>query len=633
MLTFTEVELSFSRRKIIDGVSFTIYPGQKVGLTGPNGAGKTTLLRLITGRLEPDRGNVAMPKGLVVAQVQQEFRLDQRPAVEQVIDGDAELRQIERAIQCAEQAKEGARLGELHARLQSIEAPSAQARAARLMNGLGFAPDDVDRPGTDFSGGWQMRLALAKALMSRSDLLLLDEPSNHLDLDAIVWLEGWLRKFSGTLVLISHDRDFMDPVIDRVLRLDNGKTRFYNGNYSAYERQHAEELARNRVMHLRQQRQVEHMQAFVNRFRAKASKARQAQSRLKALSKMAVIAPAHADSPFEFSFRAPEKLPRPLLRLEDAAVGYGDDPVVKGVDMTLFPGQRMGLLGANGTGKSTFLRLLAGELPAMRGRIEPATTLNVGYFAQDRLESLDLTATPLQSLLRLDPQGTEQAHRDFLGGFGFSGERVNYPIRPFSGGEKARLALALVLYGRPNLLLLDEPTNHLDLDMRHALGVALQSFAGAMVLVSHDRHLLRVVCDDLWHAREGTVAVFPGDLDDYLSGRFGQGAATEALAPEISPGRNHRRARRQADAAWRESLKPLKAEVGRLEAELESLEHRRQELEEELARPALYGAEQKNALSELLKERGQLAKRISDTEGRWGLAQERLDQAEATGSV
>ena len=415
-----------------------------------------------------------------------------------------------------------------------------------------------------------MRLALAQALMCRSDLLLLDEPSNHLDLDAIVWLENWLNHYAGTLLLISHDRDFMDPIVDRVLRLEQGKARMYLGNFSAYERQHAEDLARNRVMLDKQRRRVEHMQAFVTRFKAKATKARQAQSRVKALARMELIAPAHVDSPFEFHFLAPHKLPRPLLTLEDAAAGYDDAPILTSVNLTLSPGQRIGLLGANGAGKSTLVRMLAGELSPQAGHRRPSNNLEVGYFAQHRLEQLDPDASPLLQLKRLDPACSEQVMRDFLGRFGFNGDRVSESAGPMSGGEKARLTLALVIYGRPNLLLLDEPTNHLDLDMRHALGLALQDYEGAVVLVSHDRHLIRVVCDELWLTERGGVAPYDGDLDDYLarlrSARTAAGSApklgADAGAVETA---DARRAKRQAEAAKRESLKPLRAAVRRLE--------------------------------------------------------------------
>ena len=628
MLSFVDVELSFNRRKIIDGVNFTIYPGQKIGLTGPNGSGKTTLLRMMRRRLEPDRGDVQIPKGVVIAHVEQEYVLDARPAIAHVIDGDAELRQIERGITRAEAVDDGTRLAELHGRLESIGGHSARARAARLLAGLGFSQDRLETSATTFSGGWQMRINLAKALMCRSDLLLLDEPSNHLDMDAIVWLENWLRNYPGTLVLISHDRDFLDPVIGKVLRLEGGKTRLYNGNYSAYERQHAEELSRIQTMQARQQRQIEHMQAFVSRFRAKASKARQAQSRLRALEKMERIAPAHVDAGFVFQFRVPEKLPRPLIRLDGVSVGYSGEPLIERIRMTLAPGTRIGLLGANGAGKSTFLRLLAGELAPQGGEFAPSELLHVSYFAQHRLEQLDANTTPMETLARVDSSASEQAMRDFLGGFGFGGDRVHETVGHFSGGEKARLTLAGALYAQPNLLLLDEPTNHLDLAMRHALGVALQSFSGAVVLVSHDRHLMRVACDELWLCQQGKIEEFPDDLDDYISLLRDREKTGSQSAANKGPA--VRRARRQAAAAHRDAIKPLKREVERLERQVDDLANRLSEIERTLAEPEMYADEAKDRLSTLVREQGRRAKQLEEAETKWMEAQANLDAVSKT---
>ncbi|MBN2885929.1 MAG: ATP-binding cassette domain-containing protein, partial [Chromatiaceae bacterium] len=528
-------------------------------------------------------------------------------------------------------AGDGLRHAEWLGRFEAIDGYGAESRAARLLHGLGFAPGEERRALSSYSGGWRMRLALARTLMCRSDLLLLDEPTNHLDLDAVIWLEGWLRAYPGTLVLISHDRDFLDAVVDQVVRIEGQQLHLYSGNYSAFERQRAERLAQQQAAHERQQREIAHMQSFVARFRAKATKARQAQSRLKALERMELIAPAHVDSPFRFAFSVPEALPRPLLRLEEASLGYPECSVLDGVGLSLVPGDRIGLLGRNGAGKSTLIKTLAGALEPRGGRCERARDLRIGYFAQHQLELLRPDDSPLAHLRRLDPAAGEQELRDYLGGFDFSGDCALEPVAPLSGGEKARLVLALIIRQRPNLLLLDEPTNHLDLEMRLALGEALQDFEGALVVVSHDRHLLRVTCDTLWLVDGGRVAPFDGDLDDYPAWlAAGDGAARGATDETKGRESPDRRTQRREAAEARRALAPLRARERELEHELTRLGERRAQLDAALADPALYGSEPavKARLLELAEERRVLEAALGLAEVAWLEVSEAIEQVQ-----
>jgi ATP-binding cassette subfamily F protein 3 len=530
MLNFCDLTLRRGKRVLFSGATFSLFRGEKVGITGENGSGKSSLLALVRGELTPDGGTFDMPAQLAVAHVSQELLPSERSAIDFVLDGDPQLRELEARLNQAQLQDDGEHLAELHARYEAIGGYEATSRAGQLLHGLGFAASDEQRSVSAFSGGWRVRLNVAQALMCRSDLLLLDEPTNHLDLDAILWLESWLLGYPGTLLLISHDREFLDRVTDRIVNLEHGHARAYRGNYSAFEQQRASELAEQAALYTRQQREIRHMQSFVERFRAKASKARQAQSRLKALERMQRIAPAHVDSSFEFSFALPQKLPRPLLALERQAVGYEGRAVVSGISLTVAPGDRVAVLGRNGAGKSTLMKLLAGQLEASAGARTCARDLKIGYFAQHQLEQLNALGTPYQHLREMSEalvdRATEQQLRDFLGAFGFRGDRVFEPVAPLSGGEKARLVLALLAYQRPNLLLLDEPTNHLDLEMRQALAVALQDYEGAVILVSHDRHLLRVVADQLLLVDQGRLSEFDGDLEDYARWLSASVAAT-----------------------------------------------------------------------------------------------------------
>jgi ATP-binding cassette subfamily F protein 3 len=519
MLSARDLTLRRGPQPLFEHVNFTIYRNAKVGITGANGAGKSSLFAAVLGEIAPDRGDIDLPADLKIAHVEQEIAADARAAIEFVLDGDTQLRAVQASIALAIEGDEPLRLAELYATLEAIDGYRAKARAAAIMHGLGFNPAQFERPVAEFSGGWRVRLAMARALGSRADLLLLDEPTNHLDLDAILWLEQWLQGFGGTLLMISHDREFLDAIIDRVLHIENGGISAYTGNYSKFEQKRAEELALQSVLHARQTRRIAQITSFVNRFRASATKSRQAQSRLKMLERMQRIVPAHVDSPFDFEFAQPVKAPRPLLTLEGAACGYAGTPIIAPVNMTVSPLDRIALLGPNGAGKSTFTKLLAGEITPLTGKRIAAADLSVGYFAQQQLEQLRIDCDAFWHLRNLGgpdyAAGEEQKVRDHLGRFGFEGDRAFVPVRGFSGGEKARLTLALLVARRPNLLLLDEPTNHLDIDMRHALTVALQSFDGGLVIVSHDRHLLKSVADTLWLVADGKAKPFDGDLDDY----------------------------------------------------------------------------------------------------------------------
>jgi len=630
MLNISHLSIRRGPKLLFRDASFQVHPGQRVGVTGANGCGKSSLFALLRGELSPDAGEAAYPSNWVVAHVAQETPPDPRPAIEYALDGDEELRAIERAIVEAEATGEGPRLAELHGRLEAIGGYDARARAARLLHGLGFAPGMELRPVAEFSGGWRMRLNLARALMCRSDLLLLDEPTNHLDLEAVIWLEGWLKGYRGTLLLISHDRDFLDAVCTHIVHIEHEEATLYTGNYSAFERLRAERLATRQAEYARQQREIAHIRGFVDRFKAKASKARQAQSRLKALERMELIAAAHVDSPFHFAFRPPEKLPNPLLRLDGVSAGYGERPVLRGVRLILAPGDRIGLLGVNGAGKSTLIKLLAGEMAPLAGECQPAKELRVGYFAQHQLEQLRPEWTPLEHLRHEHPQEPEQELRDFLGGFGFTGEMALSPVAPFSGGEKARLVLALLVYRRPNLLLLDEPTNHLDLDMRNALALALQDFEGAMVIVSHDRHMLRTTADRLWLVHGGRVEEFPHSLDDYPRWLAAQEAASGPAAEpalETEHSAAARKDRRRLEAELRKRLQPLRREVERLEVEMNRLGREQGALEQALADPALYAESSKERLRQVLADKARVDAALAQVEEAWLAACEALEGA------
>jgi ATP-binding cassette subfamily F protein 3 len=630
MLQFVDVGLRRGTRLLFEHASFQIHPGQKVGVTGANGSGKSSLFALLRDEVHADSGAVQLPVDWQLAHVAQELVSSEQPALEFVMDGDTGLRRLQSQLQRAEQTGDGALLAELHAGLDAIDGYAAHSRAGRLLHGLGYSNADLQRPVSAFSGGWRMRLNLARALMCRSDLLLLDEPTNHLDLDAVIWLEAWLRSYPGTLLLISHDREFLDSVVSQILHIEQQGIRLYSGNYSAFERLRRERLAGQQAEYRKQQREIAHVQSYIDRFRAKASKARQAQSRLKALQRMQEIVPAHVDSPFHFALREPDRLPQQLLRLDHASAGYADAAVISNVRLTLSPGDRIGLLGANGAGKSTLIKLLAGSLAPLAGQRETARDLSIGYFAQHQVDQLHPQHSPLEHLQQLDPGAREQDLRDYLGGFGFGGDRVAMVTAPFSGGEKSRLALALLVYRRPNLLLLDEPTNHLDLEMRQALAEALQEFSGAMVLVSHDRHLLRVCCDELLLVHDGRVETFPLSLDEYPQWLGAQSREVqESGLQDTQQSAAARKQQKREQAELRKRLQPLRSKVSRAEQALEAAQQQRVQLENQLADSQLYTDSNKDRLKALLLEKAELDSRCERLEQDWLEASEALEALQA----
>ena len=630
MLQFTHLALRRGAKLLLEDVSLQIHPGQKVGITGANGSGKSSLFSLILGEIGADAGEFRFPREWVIAHVAQETPSDPRPALEYVLDGDAELRAAEKEIASAEARGDGEALAHLHADFEQIGGYTARSRAGQLLHGLGFTTADESRAVNEFSGGWRMRLNLARALMCRSSLLLLDEPTNHLDLDTVIWLEDWLRAYRGTLLLISHDRDFLDSVASHIVHLERRHATLYTGNYSAFERLRAERLAHQQGQYVKQQREIAHMRSFVDRFRAKASKARQAQSRIKALERMELIAPAHVDSPFHFALRPPEKVPNPLLRIDDASVGYGRVTVLSGVRLSLTPGDRIGLLGANGAGKSTLIKLIAGMLKPNSGERVAANDLRIGYFAQHQVEQLDPARSPLEHFFEIEPAAREADLRNYLGGFGFASDTVFMATGPFSGGEKSRLALALLVYRRPNLLLLDEPTNHLDLEMRQALGVALQDFAGAMMIVSHDRHLLRVTTDRLLLVHGGAVDEFDGSLDDYPAWLAARNRL-DAKLTDRSDGALEvagRKERKRHEAVARQSLSRFNRRIEKADAALAEAHARKKELEARLADPSIYEAEKKDELHAVLAEQAENNWVLAKAEAEWLEATEALERAQ-----
>jgi ATP-binding cassette subfamily F protein 3 len=630
LIQFKNLTLTRGVKVLVEGASFQLHPGHKVGLTGANGAGKSSLFAMLRGELHPEHGDLEMPPNWVIAHVAQETPALSQEAIEFTLDGDVELRAIEAALVEAEAKHEGEKIGELHARFSEIGGYSARARAAELLDGLGFKNADLSRSVSDFSGGWRVRLNLARALMCRSDLLLLDEPTNHLDLDAVIWLETWLKDYRGTLVLISHDRDFLDAIVNHIAHIEQQHLTLYKGGYSDFELQRAERLAQQQSMYERQQRNVAHLQSYIERFRAKATKARQAQSRIKALERMEMISAAHIDTPFDFSFREMQNVPDPLLVLDDVSVGYGETTILSKIELALRPGERLGLLGRNGAGKSTLIKLLASELAMKSGKRVEGKDLKIGYFAQHQLEQLRLDESPLEHMQKLDPETREQEHRNYLGGFDFKGDMASSACGPFSGGEKSRLALALLIWTRPNLLLLDEPTNHLDLEMRHALTIALQEYQGGVVIVSHDRAMLRATCDKFMLVAHGKAEVFDGDLEDYkdwlnaqkLADKQSLESNKEASASSNKVERAQSKADRQVRIAER---RPLLKETEQIEANMAKWEQDKSALDNKLADPDLYTQSDKSILQDLLKRQADLVQQLETAEMRWLELQEMLE--------
>jgi ATP-binding cassette subfamily F protein 3 len=649
VLRLTNLVLARGAKRLLDGANLTVHAGHHVGLVGPNGCGKSSLFALIRGELHQDAGELELPAAWTVAHVAQETPAVATPALDFVQDGDRELREIERGLAAAEAAHvhdaeaHGAVLAELHHRFEAIGGYAARARAATLLSGLGFAAARHLDPVATFSGGWRMRLNLAQALMCRSDLLLLDEPTNHLDLDAVLWLEDWLARYPGTLLLITHDRDFLDAVVDAIVHVDALVLRTYAGNYTQFERERAQKLALQQATWAKQQRQIAHLQAFVERFRAKATKAKQAQSRIKTLERMERIAAAHVDSPFEFAFPPVASAARQLVRLEHATLGYDDArPVLARLDWSILAADRIGLLGPNGAGKSTLLQAIAGRLPLRGGTRHVAQGLAIGYFAQHQVDQLRADRSPLWHVAQIDPAAREQALRDFLGGFDFRGDVVTAEVGRFSGGEKARLTLALLVRRRPNLLLLDEPTNHLDIDMREALAEALQDYGGALVVVAHDRHLLRACADTLWLVADGRVAPFDGDLDDYRDWVLARERRAAGAAGSGAPGGGGtgggqaiagRKAQKRAEALARQrsyaQRKPLVERLARIEQEMDDLGAERQVLETRLAAAETYDEANRDALKQALERQGDVTWKLARLEAEWLEVSEALERLAA----
>ena len=649
MIRFNQFSLARGVKPLFDATSFTLNPGEKAGLVGANGAGKSTLFSVLRGELHADGGEFSVPPSLRIAHVAQETPAVEKTALAYTLDGDAALRDIERQIAEAEAAHDGEALAHAHAAFADADGYTAPARAESLLLGLGFTLEQTRERVAAFSGGWRMRLNLAQALMCRSDLLLLDEPTNHLDLDAIVWLEDWLHRYAGTLVVISHDREFLDSVCNVTLHLENRQIKRYGGNYSQFEILRAQQLALQQNAFEKQQKTIAHLQSFIDRFKAKATKARQAQSRMKALEKMERIAPAHLASPFTFEFRTPDAAPNPMLVMEDVRCGYRSDdgheiPIVERVTLSIQNGQRIGLLGANGQGKSTLVKTLAGTLEPLSGTMREGRGLSIGYFAQHQLETLRPDDSPLAHLARIAPEAREQELRDYLGGFNFSGDMAASPIAPFSGGEKARLALALIIWRKPNLLLLDEPTNHLDLETRHALTMALAQFEGTLILVSHDRHLLRASTDQFMLVAGHRLQPFDGDLDDYRDWLLAHAAETRAAAKAGADGTGasgdgaagaagvqaNRKDQRRQEAEARQKLsqlkKPLQTRIAKIEKEMDSLNAEKATLDAFVADAASYEPAQKAKLTEALKRQAEVHARLEALEADWLEAHEELEQ-------
>jgi ATP-binding cassette subfamily F protein 3 len=631
MLALSNISLRRGSKILIEDSSLQAHAGQRIGVIGPNGCGKSSLFAMFLGELEPDSGELVLDPRYEIAHVAQESPSGSGSAVDYVMDGDRELRQVQAAIARGEAAADTPDLHLLYEQMEAIDGFTAESRASRLLHGLGFAAEDYDNPVSSFSGGWRMRLNLARALMCRSDILLLDEPTNHLDLPAILWLERWLKRYEGILLVISHDRDFLDQVCTRIAHIDNRAINLFTGNYSQFEKLRAEQLALQQAMFVRQQKEIKHMQSFVDRFRYKASKARQAQSRIKMLERMEQIAPAHVDSPFRFHFTEPEKQPQQLLGLIDATLGYDDEIILDNVKLDLLAGDRIGLLGVNGAGKSTLVKALATGSTLLEGERHLSKDTKIGYFAQHQLELLRPNSSPIDHLRDHAPDDREQDHRNYLGRFGFGGERIFEPVAPFSGGEKARLVLALMIRQGPNLLLLDEPTNHLDLEMRQALSVALIEYTGALVVISHDRHLLRSVCDELLIVHDGIVDRFDRSLDDYPAWLREQEEKSERAAAkwQDSPAKTvNRKQQRQEQAQQRQRLKPLQDRVREVEKALDSNRSRLTELETRLADESIYNDPgRKDEVTRLLQDQAAVRSRVESLEGEWLEASEELEQA------
>ncbi|TDQ57690.1 ATP-binding cassette subfamily F protein 3 [Mesocricetibacter intestinalis] len=639
MIFFSNLSLKRGQTILLENANATINPKQKVGLVGKNGCGKSSLFSLLKKEMQAESGEVSYPANWTLSWVNQETPALNTTALDYVIEGDRAYCRLQQELERANEANDGNAIARIHGQLDNIDAWTIQSRAASLLHGLGFSQQELSLPVKSFSGGWRMRLNLAQALLCPSDLLLLDEPTNHLDLDAVIWLERWLSQYQGTLVLISHDRDFLDPIVNKIIHIEHQKLNEYTGDYSSFELQRAEKLAQQSALYRQQQNKIAHLQKYIDRFKAKATKARQAQSRIKALERMELIAPAHADNPFTFTFREPLSLPNPLVTLDKASAGYGEGEsaveILQQIKLNLVPGSRIGLLGKNGAGKSTLIKLLAAELQPRSGVVQLAKGVQLGYFAQHQLDTLRAEESALWHLQKLAPQQTEQELRNYLGSFAFHGDKVNDAVKQFSGGEKARLVLALIVWQRPNLLLLDEPTNHLDLDMRQALTEALIDYQGSLVVVSHDRHLLRNTVEEFYLVHDKRVEEFNGDLEDYAkwlneinaqekSAVKNDEVLTAAKSENENSGYNRKEQKRR-EAELRRQTAPLRKQIENFEGEMDKLNKLVQDIERQLADPLLYNTENKQKLTALLARQVESKKALEQSEANWLEAQEALE--------
>lgn len=635
MIVFNNISLKRGQTELLDNAVATITPKQKVGLVGKNGCGKSSLLALLKKELQPEGGDVTYPSNWAVSWVNQETPALDVSAIDYVIQGDREYCHLQQELARANEQNDGNAIARIHDRLDAINAWTIRSRAETLLHGLGFTQVETNHAVKSFSGGWRMRLNLAQALLCPSDLLLLDEPTNHLDLEAVIWLERWLVNYQGTLVLISHDRDFLDPIVNKILHIEHQKLNEYTGDYSSFEVQRATKLAQQAVMYRQQQQKIAHLQSYIDRFKAKATKAKQAQSRVKALERMELIAPAYADNPFTFAFRSPATLPSPLVMIEQASAGYGEGEnaveILSKIKLNLVPGSRIGLLGKNGAGKSTLIKLLAGELTAISGNVQLAKGVQLGYFAQHQLDTLRADESALWHMQKIAPEQTEQQVRDYLGSFAFHGDKVNQAVKSFSGGEKARLVLALIVWQRPNLLLLDEPTNHLDLDMRQALTEALVDYEGSLVVVSHDRHLLRNTVEEFYLVHDKQVEEFKGDLDDYQKWLTEQNSQLisksndEIEATENATSNQNRKEQKRREAELRQQTAPFRKKIVQLEDKMDKYSQQLVAIENQLSDSELYNAENKEKLTALLNEQVTVKKSLEIVEADWMIAQETLE--------
>ena len=620
MIEIKNLSLQRGNKQLLNNASLTIYPGQRIGLIGKNGTGKSSLFALIEDKISHDSGDIRLPKHWQLATVKQETPALDIPALDYVLQGDSELQQLQQLLQQAEDDDDGFKQAEYHARLDEIGAYSAPARAAKLLNGLGFSQQEQQQPVKSFSGGWRMRLNLAQALMCRTDLLLLDEPTNHLDLETVLWLEQHLAGLDTTQIIISHDRDFLNATTTQTVELTQQQLILYGGNYDFYQQERAQRLTQQQAAYLKQQAHIQHLQSFIDRFKAKATKAVQAQSRIKALARLERIAPAHLDSEFSFQFAQPDHLPNPLLKLEHINLGYGDKTVLHDIDLSVESGARYGLLGVNGSGKSTLIKAISGSLKPLSGQIIRAEKLKIGYFAQHQLETLRADQSPVWHIQQLSPAVREQEIRNFLGSFAFIGDMALQPIAPFSGGEKARLALAMIVWQKPNLLLLDEPTNHLDLDMRHALTVALQTFKGALIVVSHDRSLLESTTDALIYLSDGELKHFDGDLSNYRQWRLTQDQHN-GEQPQDSRDNHNRKEQKRIEAQQRQQrarlIKPLLKNIEKAERDMGNWQQQRKQHEAFLASEEAYLDENQTKLQQTLTQLAELKVKLTQTEGKW----------------